>query len=225
MSGGNQISMMSLDGEGNDPYAREVRMNRSLIVWSFLVISACTRGEAISGKGGTPESGGHEVVTVGPGGVSMPLGRVLLARKGKEYCAVKFLDSWTGKTEQDWFARYESYYQGDGSGDFVKDNVEHRQAELSSPEPKGIGRLAFSFGNTDVVCGPIRMFWSRTTGKGGTLYCFARGQSPRDYGIELAPTKWTRISDVVVSDRRLKWYRYDDKRGYLTVPIDDLWPE
>lgn len=160
-------------------------------------------------------------VLIGPNGVIMPLNKIVLVRKGKEYCAVKFTEFWTGKTEKDMFARYESYYQRDGSENFTSKNIEFRTEELAFPKPRGIGRLVFSFGNRDIKCGPIRLWWA---GK-GTVYFFGRNQAQGDYGIELAPTKWTNISQVNIFDSLLKWYRYDEKRKRRNIQLDQLWDD
>jgi len=158
-------------------------------------------------------------VHIAPNGVIVPLGRILLIRKGCEYCAVKFTRFWTGKTEEDRYASYESYYQGDKTGDFSNKNVQFRREKLSFPKPRGIGRLAFSFGNKEIRCGPIKLFWA---GKGDVAF-YGMDQPEGDYGIELAPTPWTSISEVNVFDPRVKWYRYDETRKRVNIPVDKLW--
>lgn len=162
-------------------------------------------------------------------GMVMPLGNILLVRKNSEYCAVKFTKFWLEKTSEvstpfvaagsDKYALYESYYQGDGSGDFSKKNAQFKKEKLSFPKPRGIGRLAFSFSKKEIICDAIKLEWF---GKGGA-YFYGEGQKEGDYGIELAPTKWTDISQVNVFDQRLKWYRYDENRKDLNIPVDKLW--
>lgn len=164
---------------------------------------------------------GPNDVHIGPNVVTIPVGRILLVRKGTQYCAIKFTEFWTGKTEEDVYARYESYYQGDASGDFARKNVQFKKEKLSFPKPRGIGRLAFSFGNKNIQCGPINLSWS---GK-GSVYFHRDGQAEGDYGIELAPTKWTDISQINVFDPRLKWYKYDEKRPRVNIPVDRLWDD
>jgi hypothetical protein len=156
---------------------------------------------------------------IGPNGVVIPLGKILLMRRASEYCAVKFTKFWTGKTEGDRYAEYESFYQGDHTGTFSNRNVKFIKEKLSAPKPRGIGRLAFSFGNKDIRCGPVRLWW----GGGGSVHFFSSNQDQGDYGIELAPTIWTDISQVNVFDPRIKWYRYDEERQRLSIPIDKLW--
>ena len=160
-------------------------------------------------------------VVITPVAVRVPLGRILLVRRNLEYCAVKFTRFWTGKTAEDLFAAYESYHQGDKTGNFLNKNVQVRRDELSFPKPRGIGRLAFSFGNKDVRCGSIRLFWFGQ----GWVYFYGSNQKEGDYGIELAPSKWTDIGEVNVVDAHLKWYRYDAKRQEVRIPVDRLLDE
>jgi len=42
----------------------------------------------------------------------------------------------------------------------------------------------------------------------------------------LAPTPWENITEVNVSDKRIKWYRYDKNRKTIDIPvIDKLWDD
>ncbi|MBN1103927.1 MAG: hypothetical protein JXL84_10985 [Deltaproteobacteria bacterium] len=160
-------------------------------------------------------------VYIAPNAVMVPMGHFLLIKKNNEYCALKFLSYWNENHGQDRYATYISYYQGDGTGNFTKDTVQLHKGELSFPKPRGVGRLSFSFGKKEVICGPIRLFWAGN----GYIYFHREGQEQGDHGIELAPTKWTDISQVNVADHRLKWYRYDPGRPRSTIPLENLWPE
>jgi hypothetical protein len=46
-----------------------------------------------------------------------------------------------------------------------------------------------------------------------------------EFGFELAPTPWTEMSQVNVFDLRLKWYKYDENRKRIFIPIDRLWED
>jgi len=196
---------------------------KNLMIIIFLYLMICVKpagGEMMaSNQGGRIVPPGPNDVVIAPNAVRIPLGRILLVRKDSEYCAVKLTKFWTGKTEQDRYAEYESYYQGDNTGDFSNKNMIFRKGKLSFPKPRGIGRFAFSFGNRDVRCGPIKLAWYGEN----WVYFFSTNQKQGDYGIELAPTTWTDISRVNVFDPRVKWYRYDSKREDITIPIDKLW--
>jgi hypothetical protein len=192
------------------------------VVFSTLILIHARAGDVLPSDdkgGGQQYLASNDKVIVTPVAIRMPLGRILLVRKDRSCCAVKFTKFWTGKTEQDWFADYVSYYQGDGTGDLSKKTVEVKTGKLSSPKPRGIGRLAFSFGNKEVQCGPIRLFWFGH----GWLNFYREGKHEGDYGIELAPTKWTDVLKVNVFDPRLTWYQYDSQRSDIEIPVEQLW--
>lgn len=187
-----------------------------LVLWIDLLGGEVTAFE----QPGNIGSSDSDDVIIAPNAVVMPLGRILLVRKDSKYCAVKFTKFWAGKTEEDLYASYEVYYQGDNTGDFSKKNVEFKKGDLAAPKPRGMGRLAFSFGKKEIKCGSITLQWD---GK-GSIYFYRFDQDEGDYGIHLAPTKWIDISQLNVSDPRLKWYGYDAKRQRIVIPIDQLWP-
>jgi hypothetical protein len=144
--------------------------------------------------------------------------RIILVRNGSEYCTVKFTEAWTGETKEHWYGRYAAYYQGGGTGDFSRKNTEFGKRKLSRGPPWAWGGLHSARGNPFVRCGPIRLIWSIRS----TLYF---SESPGRPGVELAPTKCTEISQVNVFDSRLRWYRYDENRKDVYIPIDQLWEE
>lgn len=166
---------------------------------------------------------GADEVLIGPNGVIMPTGRILLIRKDTTYCAIKFVDMWTGKTEDDKYAKYESYFPQDDSKILGPGNIGIYKDELHSPQPRwSLFGHPVAFGEkSDIRCSPFNLWWS---GK-GTVYFFERGKPQRDYGIELAPTPWTDISQLNLSNPHIKWYRYDGTRKRVNFPVDKLWGE
>jgi len=197
-------------------------MKKLVIIFFCLMVFIQIRGrEVLASYNSDLGPPGPNDVHIGPNGVVVPLERILLVRRESEFCAVKFTKFWTGKTEGDKYATYESYYQADKTGNFLNKNVKFKKSKLSFPKPRGIGRLAFSFGDKDIQCGPIKLWW----GGGGSVHFFSTSQAQGDYGIELAPTKWTDISQVNVFDQRLKWYRYDENRKRVNIPVDQLWDD
>jgi len=192
------------------------------VILFFLIIEIRTsRGQGILPKEGGPLPDPKSVFAIGPNCVGVPAGRIILIRKGSDCCAVRFPKFWTGKTREEWYATYESYYQGDGSGDFSSKNVEFRRGEVSD---LGFGSFLGSHyyrGDRNFQCGKIRLQWS---GQERSWVCFyAFGQTERDHGYALAPTNWTDISEVDVSDPKLVWYKYDAKRKDYYLPIDEVW--
>jgi len=200
-------------------------MKKLLMIMLFCIIPRMqiTGREVLASDGGDIGPPGPNEVHIGPNALVMPLGKIVLVRRGSEYCAVKFTEAWAGKTVEDQYAKYESYYQDDGTGDFFNKNVQFRKDQLCDRRFIGFMRFGFraGFENLEMKCGPIRLFWSAE----GSVHFRGLGQKDGDYGIELAPTQWTDISQVNVFDPRLKWYRYDEKRRRINILIDQLWED
>lgn len=161
---------------------------------------------------------GPEDVRIGPHYIEMPLNKIFLIHKGELYGVVKLTKFRTGKNKKDKYASYRCWYQDDGTGDFSGKSVKFEDKEASS-KLFGIGRFSFNLGNEEIRCGAFRLWW---WGK-GMVYFFEKGQEFADYGIELAPTKWTDIKEVNVFDPRLKWFKYDKNRSRTDIPINSLW--
>lgn len=162
----------------------------------------------------------QETVIIAPNAILMPPGKILLINKDDEYGAIKFIKIWTGKTKEDWYAEYESYYitQKDRKKE-TKNKMSIKRHKLSSPRPRGIGRFSFSFGNKEIECGPFRLSWR---GK-GSVYFYGQDQPEGDYGIGLSPTGWSEFDQINLNDDRLIWYFFDLKRERKTISIDEIW--
>jgi hypothetical protein len=200
----------------------------------FLVLSGAeAAGGDVLGCRDSTKTPNTEAVLFGIGGnaLSVPVGRIMLIRKRSKYCAVKFTEAWQGEAIADCFANYESYYQGDGSGDLSKANVKYTADQLI--ERRVVSRFRQLPGflvhlagpqNLQVKCGSMKLGWS-----GCRMYlwiCFNEHVwTTGDHGIELAATKWTDISQVNVFDPRLRWYGYEAKRKRVYIPIDQLWED
>lgn len=172
-------------------------------------------------------------------GVAVPLNRIILIRKNAEYCAIKFIKVWTEFDEERYktythhvdveldkyystkkYADYEGYYQGDGSGSFTKTNVKITRETASWLPLKGPFRpFIYQPGRARVECGPYRLGWQYKT----FVSSIPKGKYLEEHGFELAPTTWKDIKEINVFDPRVKWYRYDEKREKLFIPIDKLW--
>lgn len=176
----------------------------------IAILIATTRSEAISQP--APDQ-----VRIGPVSIEMPAGKILLVRNGSEYGCIKFTKFWTGITDQDLYASYKSCSL---TGGLPKGNTEVFKGELSHSKPRGVGRLAFSFGNSWIRCGSIKLHWYGH----GSVHFDPTGSGERDHGIELAPTNWSNFSDINIFDSRLKWYRFDDKRKREDIKLDEIGP-
>ncbi len=152
-------------------------------------------------------------VYLGGAMVAGALGRILLIRKGSEFCALKFTNTWLGRRPGEHYTSYEYYYQGDGSGEFSKENVKSGKGEFFYPgRTVYLGHPSYLPGRVDTIrFGKIKIEWTYTT-------------VVRFRGNEVAPTPWTSITEVNLKDPRIRWYRKDRGRERTTMHIDQLWP-
>ena len=142
--------------------------SRSIFVFAVLtyaVVTSYVEANFYFGETGEPKA---SEVHIGRTAIVMPLQTILLVRRGNDICVVKFTKFWTGKTDEDFYAEYESVS--------LKGIGKPKREELSFPKPRGIGRLALSFGNKEIKCGSFKLFWS---GK-GAVHFYAEGKKQGD---------------------------------------------
>jgi hypothetical protein len=159
-------------------------------------------------------------VAIHHSGIELPVERILLIRKNSFYCAIIFTRFWTEKDGKEKYAAYKVYFQEDGTGDFSNKNVALSEGVASEMPLRGPFRpFIYQPGDSYVKCGPYRLTWAFKTFVG----FMPPDKELGDFGFELAPTKWTDISQVNVFDPRLKWLRYDENRKRVNITVDELW--
>jgi hypothetical protein len=153
-------------------------------------------------------------------GIELPAGKILLVRKNSNYGAIIFTRFWTEKDGKEKYAAYNVYYQEDGTGDFSNKNLTLSEGIASELPLRGPFRpFIYQPGDSYIKCGPFKLTWAYKSFVG----FMPADKDLGDFGIELAPTKWTDISQVNVFDPRLKWFRYDENRKRINIPVDQLW--
>jgi hypothetical protein len=176
-----------------------IKMTVPLLIAVFLL------GRAVMVSANEPKLPKANDVQIAPNAIGMPVRRILLIRNNNDYCAVKFTHNRTGKTDYDQHAEYESYYQGDKTGNLHNKNVKYRKEEVyyTKPSLSIFGHPIRIAAKRDIRCGPIKLWWS--AGPYLTfVYYNGHDQNQREHGVGLAPTKWTDISQANVFDSRLK---------------------
>jgi hypothetical protein len=153
---------------------------------------------------------------MGPRYVHMPEKYFVLVRKGREIGAIQ-LTKIEQNTPSLGNSTYESYFQGDGSGSFLNSNVVRRSGEID------IKPLRVVFHSLMWQPGPNKLWvgkwWFGCLSP--SLINMSSHFSEKDQGYEFAPTSARKVAEIDVSDKRLKWFRYDpDAR--ITVPVSDL---
>ena len=159
-------------------------------------------------------------VSIASNAIAMPFGRILLIRsKDQKHGAVKLINIKTGKTSEDRTLYYEYWYQPDGTVNLLNKAAKIGKGRATTTRPYGFARFVFDLGNSEIKCGAISIFSSADR----WIYFHGKGQGQGDHRIELAPTKWNDIKEVIVLDPRIKWYRYDEHRPRTDIPVDELW--
>jgi hypothetical protein len=199
----------------------------------LITCSSCISGQTredmpddLESRYNALEQSARKNVTVTYMNASSPIGHILLIRNDKDVCAVRFTDFRRGRDakpptvfssgQENLYAEYDWYYQGDGTGDFTTSNVKSGHQRLKQGPMVGIGRLSLQRGTNMMGCGPFNLSWVYPNNVG-----FHSSSSKRDdIGNELAPTKWKDIHEINVRDPHLKWYRFDEKRDRIIIPVD-----
>jgi hypothetical protein len=160
--------------------------------------------------------------------VDQARGGILLIELPDRFCAVKFLSWHTGdKTSKG------GMFHSDGVSQYAEielvDLPPHpsramlsqavaRHVSLSWHPLLGIGRLTFQRGRTDVTCGHTQLPWLYPTAIFGS-----QTKHGDIVGLRLAPTAWTRFSDIDLTDPMVRWYGYDESRDHvMEIPVEDL---
>jgi hypothetical protein len=194
-------------------------IKKSIIFFILSLMSVIFTMESMASSLNPPKPKADEVA-VHYSGMEVPLNSILLIRKDSHCCALKFTRVWTEKDEEEKYGAYEVYHQGDGSGDFTNKNVKMIEGRASYLPLRGPFRpFIYQPGDSYVKCGPFKLTWRYKTAVG----FMPTNKGIGDFGFEFAPTPWTDIKDVNIKDPRIKWYKYDEKRERVFIPIDKLW--
>jgi len=170
---------------------------------------------------------------VNKGQVASPLGNYVFVRRGAVGCAVRFMNPRRAQDEQTpsrytsgeptQYVEYEALYQGDGSFDFSKSNVDVQQGYLSNRASVGLGHVISvkPGAKLGVQCGQMLILWlyphalTETVHNGSGFHY--------DQSLELAPTAINQRTRINFSHPLLVWYKVDSiKVNEIVVPWDVL---
>jgi hypothetical protein len=161
--------------------------------------------------------------------VGAPLNHMLLIRRGEDACVVRFTAFQRGHDakpstafnsgEESFSAEYDWFDPTTSAAGPGRPAYDTGHRSVSRRASAGIGRLAFAQGDSEIRCGHFRLAWFYPVRVG-----FNSKNSAKNIGIELAPTKWTKIEDVSFSNPAIRWYIADEARKPMLIPVDDLPP-
>jgi hypothetical protein len=176
-----------------------------VIFFTIIVglLAICHYGEIMANQEIKPL--GSNEVHIAPNGISMPIGRILLVKKVNSIWAIKFINHEVRPGDGS-YSRYECY-QFNGIGFKIVQGGE-------------VDSLRYASG---LKCKEFDLFAHAGHPLERATVYFGAGPDVGDPSIYLAPTPWRGVSEIIVSDKRIKWYQYDASRKRVSIPIDMLW--
>jgi hypothetical protein len=151
--------------------------------------------------------------------IVMPVGRVLLISRDNFMGAVKFLQN--EERPDGTYSKYEYF-------EYEKDGFKRlREEEVSLKKPSGRKGIFFHQSPYKLAGPPLKLRdFSLFAEAGGrehsTVYFWSAPNKP-DLKVRMAPTIWKDISEVNLTDPRIRWLAYDDKESWKVIPIDQIW--
>jgi hypothetical protein len=167
----------------------------------------------------------HAYVT--PLSVSAPLGRLVLIRYRDTLCAIRFNDFHRGSDEKPptkFNSGEETRFATAEQLRLVRSEatwriLDRKTVNLVSGPVVGLGRVGFQKGRINLHCGSAKFEW--TYPNNVSLGSYTQPTTKRVL-VEIAPTAWTEVSEIDLSNEKLRWYRYDEGRKDTLIPIEEL---
>lgn len=156
----------------------------------------------------------------GPSYMVVPEKMFLLVRKGTQLGAFHFTsiesDAYKSGRCYEGRSNYESFFQGDGSGSLIKENVVKRSGNINIEPVKGIHLFAWQPGKDKLWIGNWKFGCM-----GNNIVNMSLGFSEKDDGYEFAPTSAETLTEIDVTNKNLQWFKFDAKNRFV-VPISSL---
>ena len=188
----------------------------------LLLVSRLTLYAEIAYSGSVEDTNcnaGVEFV-FGPSYMVVPEKMFVLVRKGSQMGAVHFTrvesDAYKTGNCYEGNSDYESFFQGDGSGSLIKENVVKRFGSINIKPVKGFHPFALQPGADKLWVGN----WEFGC-MGNNVVNMSVGFSEKDHGYEFAPTAAQTLAEIDATDKRLQWFKFDAKNR-VVVPIASL---
>jgi len=151
--------------------------------------------------------------------IVMPVGRVLVISRDNFMGAVKFLQN--EERPEGTYSKYE-YFEYEKSG-FKK----ARDGEVSLKKPSSGKGIFFHHGPNEMVGPPLKLrnfsLFAHAAGTDHATVYFSNARDKPDLKVRMAPTPWKDISEVNLTDPRIRWFAYGNKESRKVIPIDKIW--
>jgi hypothetical protein len=167
----------------------------------------------------------HAYVT--PVSVSSPLSRLVLVRYMDTLCAIRFNAFHRGGDEKaptKFNSGEETLFATAEQIRIVRTAttwriLERKTINLVRGSIVGLGRLGFEKGRIGLRCGDALLEW--TYPNNVSLGSYTQKPDKRAE-VQVAPTAWSDVSQIELSDKRLRWYHFDEDRRDSVFAISEL---
>jgi hypothetical protein len=186
-------------------------------IFAAVLILYC--GEVMPNQDFGPPA--RDEIQIGPNGIGMPMGRILLIKKEDSYWAVKF--SSHEKRKDGSYSRYELYEISKARFKKLQDGEIYLKESKSWHIILNLFHRDYTRYADKLKFGSIELFAHASDVSEHAWVYFGINPGSAYTDLRLAPTPWTEISAVALDEKRIKWYQYDTNRIRENVPIDKLW--
>lgn len=153
------------------------------------------------------------------GALTMPVGALLLVRNGSQLGAIR-ITSVEPAAKYEGKSNYESFFLPDKTTSFAGSGVDHQTGDIYIGETVGVHAVyVHTKGHYRTKSGPWTFWFPFPTTIDMSPATFWKG--PHDQGFEFAPTSACEVSQIDVTDKRLRWFRWD-KTTQVDLPLAEL---
>ena len=151
--------------------------------------------------------------------IVMPVGRVLLINRENFMGAVKFFQN--EERPDGTYSKYE-YFEYETSG-FKK----AKEGEVLLRKPSSGKGMFFHHGPYEMAGPPLKLknfsLFAHAAGTDHATVYFSNARYKPDSKVRMAPTPWKDISEVNLSDPRIRWFSYGNQESRKLIQIDKIW--
>jgi len=146
----------------------------------------------------------------------MPVGRILLISRENYMGALKFL--YNEEKPDGIYSKYEYF-------EYQNEFRKVREGEFSFKPSKGKGiffhESPYKLGSR-LKLRNFSLFAVAGSRDHSTVYFWSKPNKV-DQSVRMAPTPWKEIEEVNLSDPRVRWFTYDEKRERKIILIEKIW--
>lgn len=153
------------------------------------------------------------------GALTLPVGAFLLVRNGSQLGAIR-ITSVEPAAKYEGRSNYESFFLPNKGTSFTGSGVDHQTGDIFIGETVGVHAVyVHTKGHNKTKIGPWTFWFPYPSTLDMSPASFWKGS--HDQGFEFAPTSACEVSEIDMTDKRLRWFRWD-KTTQVDQPLAEL---